>query len=64
MSRSYRKPYAVDENKYKKIFKRFASKIVRRKNTGNGSNYKKLYCSYNINDYKRYYPESKKERRK
>lgn len=53
MSRSYRKPVAKETNK--KFFKRVANKKVRRsKIISNNKWYKKLYCSWNISDYRFY----------
>ena len=51
MSRSRKKhPYMTDgPNKWAK---RQASKRVRRKDVSDGANYKKVYCSYDICDFK------------
>lgn len=52
MSRSYKKAIIKDENRYKRWHKRQASKKVRRtKHVGNGGNYKRVYPSWDINDY-------------
>lgn len=66
MSRSYRKPYACQRGGACKYFKRWANKTVRRSfkfDTG-GNQYKRLYCMWDICDYKWYYPEGDKVRRK
>lgn len=59
MSRSYKKPWICDRSPYNK---NQANRKVRRykRRIQNGKSYKKLYCSYNICDYKWYYnkPES------
>jgi len=54
MSRSYKKPYIKDGGRSKKKEKRLASKAVRnyKEDISNGKSYKKLYCSYNICDYR------------
>lgn len=54
MSRSYKKPYIKDNGRSKKEAKRFANKVVRKYKDiiPNGKSYRKLYCSYNICDYK------------
>lgn len=55
MSRSYKKhPWATDGRHGQKIWKRFANKSVRHYSNDikNGKYYKRLYCSYNIHDYK------------
>jgi hypothetical protein len=66
MARSYKKPYVSDYGKstYKK--KRFASKAVRQflGDVISGKWYRKLYCSWNIFDYRSYWPEDKKSFRK
>lgn len=59
MSRSRKKPVITDYSRFTtKKSKREASKKVRRtpidKPIPNGSYYKKLYCSYNIHDWKFY----------
>lgn len=52
MSRSYKKTPGFVAKKIK-FMKRQANKRVRRaKNVSNGSSYKKLFCSYDICDYK------------
>lgn len=54
MSRSYRKPYAIDECN-KKRSKRLANKRVRKsKVMANEKHYKKASCSWDICDYKLY----------
>lgn len=56
MARSKKKPWYCDSNKG---MKRFANKTIRqsKKSIPNGKGYKKLFCSYNICDYKFYCPE-------
>ena len=55
MSRSYRKP-CVKENGGTKKGKIAANRHIRRsskcQDIGNGNNYKKYYCSWDITDYK------------
>ena len=66
LSRSYRRPF-VTQTMYggAKWEKRQANKKVRRtKNVGNGKNYKRIYDSWNICDYRFYMPEYKKGYRK
>lgn len=57
MARSMKKPWICDSNPWAK---RQANKRVRRENMKipNGKQYRKLYCSYDICDWKSYYPES------
>ena len=52
MSRSYR--YPVNRDEKKKFGKKQANKKIRHYNEiiAEGGNYKKLYSSYNISDYK------------
>lgn len=55
MSRSYYKYPSVKDysRSYTRWAKRQASKATRRDwNIDNGTNYKKVYCSYNIFDYR------------
>ena len=54
MSRSYRKnTWVVDgQGSCKKEAKRRASRAVRRSDVGNGGEYKKHSCSWNIADYR------------
>ena len=65
MSRSYKKTPGFTDNKSRDDVKRKASKAVRRQvgAIGNGSNYKKIYCSYNICDWKFLEYHSKNKRR-
>jgi len=59
MSRSYKKtPWATDGRNGRKSWKRIANKTIRKyKNEiKKGKAYKKLYCSYNIHDYKSRWP--------
>lgn len=51
MSRSHRKPYYREENKKPK--KKAASKVVRSisEDFPDGAHYRKLYDSYNIDDF-------------
>lgn len=56
MSRSYKKP-SVKEYKSCKLGKQIANRLLRRTckkedSIRNGKMYKKLYCSWNITDYK------------
>lgn len=55
MSRSYRKhPYLKDGNggRHRVFAKKQANRVVRRASiVQNGMYYKKLFCSWNINDY-------------
>jgi hypothetical protein len=39
-------------SKTKKWYKRFANRIVRRSECPNGKQYRKLFCSWNIVDYR------------
>ena len=66
MSRSYRKPYNVEGPRNGKTKeKRFASKKVRKSEyISDGASYKKMYCSYNICDYRIHQPDNKKLSRK
>ena len=55
MSRSYKKhPYYTDGRNGRVIQKRWANKKVRRfkKKIENGKSYKKLFCTWEIHDYK------------
>lgn len=55
MSRSYKKhPYYTDGTNGRVIQKKWANKKVRKytKEIENGRSYKKLFCSWNIHDYK------------
>ncbi|WP_053957331.1 hypothetical protein [Inediibacterium massiliense] len=58
MSRSHKKIPIVKDSGSKEWSKRQASKAVRRykKVIQNGSSYKKLFESWNINDFISYYP--------
>ena len=54
MSRSYKR-YAVCKDKNSRYGKRMSASAVRRsRETINGGAYKKLYCSWNICDYRFY----------
>jgi len=67
VSRSKREPWWVDGygSKAKAIRKRWANKKVRRSATlADGMEYKRLYCSYDICDYKWYDKDNPKVRRK
>lgn len=57
MSRSYKKNPVVKENlRYKKDMKRQANKAVRNaEDVSSGREYKKVFESWNINDYKSRY---------
>ena len=59
MSRSYKKVPITKDNYGGKTGKRFANKAVRRKKDElfKGKDYKKVYNSYDINDYISYYPK-------
>lgn len=67
MSRSFKKPYVTEKNK--RQAKRAANKRVRqaqytaklRKNKD--KQYKKLYCSWNITDWRIYFNEPKYRRK-
>ena len=64
MSRSRRKPWVTDGYKSsgrRQWFKNYANRVVRHaKEVPDGKAYKKLYCSYNICDYKwQIFPEDK-----
>jgi hypothetical protein len=53
VSRSYkRNPVVKDDKRNKRRYKRMASKAARRKSLCNGCAYKRVYDSWNINDYK------------
>lgn len=55
MSRSYRKPFAVDGygTKHKKIAKRTANKKVRKaRNIPSGNTYRRVYDPWNIVDFR------------
>jgi hypothetical protein len=54
MSRSRKKPWITDTNSARKFFKRTANKTVRKYKSviPDGMGYKKLYCSWNICDYR------------
>ncbi|MCT4584441.1 MAG: hypothetical protein N4A54_05895 [Peptostreptococcaceae bacterium] len=58
MSRSYKKTPVLKDSGDNKWVKRQASKSVRRYKyiIKSGSSYKKLYCSYNICDYRFFRP--------
>jgi len=61
MSRSYRKPWVVDgyDTKRKQWAKRQANKRIRQTSVvADGMQYKKLYCRWDISDY-RYYADNK-----
>lgn len=66
MSRSYRKPYAVEGygSKDKPRRKRQANRAVRKTDVANGNAYKKASCSWDIADYKFHCPDTPKMRRK
>ena len=52
MSRSFKK-HAWTKDPNNKFMKRYANKIVRRaKDVPSGGAYKKLFCSYDISDFK------------
>lgn len=67
MSRSYKKhPYCVSgTRKTTKEMKRYANKSVRNynKTLSKGKSYKKLFCSYDIHEYRSYWTwyQAKKE---
>ena len=54
MSRSYKRTPGFTDNSSSKIGKRFANKAVRqyKGDIPNGAGYKKLFCSYDICDFK------------
>jgi len=53
MSRSYKhNPVVKDDKRNKRRDKRVASKAARRTICSNGCYYKRVYSSYNINDWK------------
>ncbi len=58
MSKSYRKPYWVCSHRYNtKWWKRQATKVVRHyslEDLSNGTEYKKLYCSWDLREYSIY----------
>lgn len=58
MSRSYKKhAWVTDGKDGRKYAKRLANKAVRNcKDVPNGKAYKKIFCSYNIHDYKSRWP--------
>ncbi len=63
MSRSYRKPYWTEGHggQWRKIAKRQASKRVRRaRNVDDGSQFKRVYNSWNICDFKFREPDDSK----
>lgn len=64
MSRSFRKPYITDTGRHRKWAKKDANKTVWHRDTYNGAHYKRLYCTWNICDYKWYNPTEKKAYRK
>ena len=66
MSRSYRKPIAVDgyKSKWKPKAKQLANRAVRREELKSGGSYKKVYNSWNICDYKFELPDTKRNRSK
>ena len=59
MSRSYKKVPVVRDHDSGKNGKRFANKAVRKKEEDalKGKEYKKVYPSYNIHDYRAFYPK-------
>ncbi len=67
MSRSYKKhPFIKDGGRSSKKDKQLANRAVRRGNkdlSKKGKGYKRIYCSYDINDYISRWPwkEAKKE---
>ena len=62
MSRSYKKPYIKQDGT--KWAKRLANKRVRHtEDVGNYGSYKKVFCSYDISDY-RFYWDDPRGRRK
>lgn len=64
MSRSYRKPWWTEGTK-RKPEKRQANKRVRKQeDLSEGNAYKKIYCSWDICDYKIYSPDDVKAYRK
>lgn len=67
MSRSYRKPIAVDgyKSKWKQTAKRIANKRVKLKSDlSNGASYKKVSNSWDICDYKFDLPNTPRNRSK
>jgi len=57
MSRSYRKPWMVDTygSRYKRFFKRYANKVVRKAtNFPEHMGYKRVFNSWDIVDWKYY----------
>lgn len=66
MARSYRKPYVTDYYKGKRKVKRLASKAVRRfkGEVNNGSWFKRLFQSWDIDDFGWYTPTWEKGKRK
>lgn len=64
MSRSRKKPYIVDSSWKQYGKKRAARKVRRHDDVANGSQYKKIFESYDICDYIWYCPENKKAYRK
>lgn len=59
MSRSYRKPYITQKNK-KWAKQRAAKKVRKAADMGNNSYYKKIYESWDINEFRLYYPKDEK----
>jgi hypothetical protein len=67
MSRSYRRPFATDSygSRGKPRAKRAANKAVRRSGSvGGGADYRRLFDSYNIQDYSFFRPDEVKFTRK
>lgn len=64
MSRSYKKPYVKDKSNKKDGKKAANNKVKRTKEIGNGKQYKKVYNSWNICDYKFRIDEDPKFKRK
>lgn len=62
MSRSYRKNWILkDSSRKKKIDKRFANKAVRNcESIQSGGRYKKVFCSYDICDWRIFWSENPK----
>lgn len=56
MSKSYKKPCIKENTRGTKKGKIAANRLIRRsskcQDVGQGNNYKKYYCSWNITDYK------------
>jgi len=66
MSRSYKEPWVTDNGPHTKWAKRLANKKVRKfvKFLLNNTIYKKIFCSWDICDYKFYLPEKEEAYRK